>query len=270
MAKSQEKSFVLDIQTLLIPGSIVFAGLMISISVFWGFQIVEGSIVRAQESGTNVLAETGGDAEGLADNAEAPAEVPTPTEEATTSIDDDPYLGDRESATVAVVEFTDLECPYCSRHHEQTFDQIIENYVDGGDVIYVTRDLPLSFHDPAATKEAIAAECVHDLGNSAAYYSFIDEVFTTSAGNGAGLSDSQLATLASNVGVDKDGFENCLKDERFAEEVASDAEAAASAGITGTPGFVVGRLNADGSVEGIRIAGAYPYQTFADAIEQYL
>lgn len=265
---SDAKSIVLDVQTILIPGAILLAGFMISVSVFLGLRRLDSGDVLAkgaQEESTSDKANAVPSV--VQPSAQQPA---APSDPASTTIDDDPYQGDRSTAKVAIVEFTDFECPFCKRHHNETYPDLIKNYVDKGKAIYVVRDMPLSFHDPAATKDAFAAECVHELGDNSKYFEFIDELFNTTAGNGGGLTDDKMAAIAEKVGVDKGRFSNCLSEERFADEVQRDASAAGSAGISGTPGFIIGKLNADGSVEGIKVAGAYPYATFSDIIEGLL
>jgi protein-disulfide isomerase len=72
----------------------------------------------------------------------------------TVSLDDDAILGDKSTATVAIVEFSDFECPFCQSFWKDTLPQIEETYVKSGQVILVYRDLPLSFHEPGATLAA--------------------------------------------------------------------------------------------------------------------
>uniref|UniRef100_UPI000B0576A4 thioredoxin domain-containing protein n=1 Tax=Vibrio campbellii TaxID=680 RepID=UPI000B0576A4 len=68
-----------------------------------------------------------------------------------------PSMGD-DKATIAIIEFSDYQCPYCKRFTDNTFAKIKENYVDSGKVKYLTRDFPLGFH-PQAKGAAIAANC---------------------------------------------------------------------------------------------------------------
>jgi protein-disulfide isomerase len=105
---------------------------------------------------------------------------------ATTNIDDDPMLGESD-APIVIVEFTDFECPFCQRNHEETYPEIITNFVETGDASYVLRDFPLSFHNPVATDAAIAANCVYVNEGAEAYYEFIDIYFANTKTNGEGL-----------------------------------------------------------------------------------
>lgn len=103
------------------------------------------------------------------------------------NIDDDPILGDKNKAKVAIVEFSDFECPFCQKFHNDTFDQLIENYVDKGDVIYVYRDFPLSFHEPKASEAASAANCVQEVAGDEKYFEFSKLYYERTKSNGEGL-----------------------------------------------------------------------------------
>ena len=73
---------------------------------------------------------------------------PTVPKTASASTKDRPTLGDPE-AKITVVEFTDYQCPFCSRFEKSTFKQLKKAYVDTGKVRWVVLDMPLSFHKDA-------------------------------------------------------------------------------------------------------------------------
>jgi len=103
------------------------------------------------------------------------------------SLDDDAVLGDA-NAPVTMVEFSDYECPFCKRHFQDAHKQLVENYVNTGKLKIVFRDLPLSFHDPKATEEAVAANCAREQGGDDAYFKFHDAIFEATKSNGEGIS----------------------------------------------------------------------------------
>lgn len=249
--KKEEKEIVLNLDTFIVPLSIVLAGIIIAVAILL--------TNNGKNSNSNTNNDTAGDT--------ANAEEFTATE---VNIDDDAYLGDKSKAKIAIVEFSDYECPYCQRHFKETNQKLIDEYVNTGKAILVFRDFPLSFHDPKATREAIAAECVGDLGGNEAYFKFHDLVFTNTPTNGVGLEDSVLAGYATQAGVSADKFNACLTSEKFKDEVAEDLADGQKAGVQGTPGFIVGTLDKDGNVKGKLIAGAYPFDSFKQIIEEYL
>lgn len=105
----------------------------------------------------------------------------------TVSIDDDPIKGNKSKVKVALVEFSDFECPFCQRYHNETFDQIIKNYVDTGKIAYVYRDFPLSFHEPKASEAAAAANCVKEIAGDDKYFEFSKLYYASTQSNGQGL-----------------------------------------------------------------------------------
>ncbi len=103
------------------------------------------------------------------------------------SVDDDAVLGDK-NAPITVIEFSDYECPFCKRHFTQVYPDIKKNYIDTGKVKLVFRDfVAVPSHDPGATLEAMAAECVKDQKGDEAYYKFHDAIFTATTSNGSGI-----------------------------------------------------------------------------------
>lgn len=235
------------------PISILLAGVLISAGLYFG--------LKAETPPANKQV--------LGDVQAPPAAVEEPTI-ITTSIDDDAILGDKSTAQVAIIEFSDYECPYCKTFRDTTLQQLKEKYINTGEVILVYRDLPLSFHNPAAQMEAEATECARSLGTDQTYYDYHDLIFDNSPGNGAGVDEDGLVALATKLNLSSSAFRQCLTSGQFKDEVNADAAHAASVGISGTPGFVVGTLTQDGSVTGDFINGAQPYAAFELAINKYL
>lgn len=185
--------------------------------------------------------------------------APRPTT-ATVPIGEGATLGSA-AAAVVLVEFTDLQCPFCRRHHEQTWPQIRREFVDSGKVRYFARDLPLGFHEQAEPA-ALALRCAGEQGR---YWDYRDAVFARQAR----LADALYPALAAELGLDRARFDDCLRTRRHAAAVAADAAAAAAAGLTGTPSFVIGRI-VNGRIEGEVIAGAQPYANFRARLEAAL
>jgi protein-disulfide isomerase len=128
----------------------------------------------------------------------------------------------------------------------------------------------LSFHDPKATLEAMAAECARSLSDDETYFEYHDLIFTNTPANGTGLSNEVLAGYATQLGLSADKFNTCLNEEQFKDEIAKDLQDGSEAGISGTPACVIGTLDKDGKVTGKLIAGAYPFDSFAAILDEYL
>lgn len=204
--------------------------------------------------------------------AKAPAPQPTqapvqPTQPSLVkvSLDDDPFKGN-PNAPVTIIEFSDFQCPFCSRFFEQTLPSLQENYIDTGKVKLVYRDLPLDNLHPNARPAHIAAECADEQGK---FWEYHDMLFGNQAQwNKLSSSDlsSQLNQYATTLGLNSASFDSCLSSKEIADEVQSDYLAASQYGATGTPTFFIGNEK-DGF---IRMVGAQPYASFQAAIDAQL
>lgn len=90
--------------------------------------------------------------------------------------DKDHIIGSKD-ADIVVIEYSDLECPFCSRFHT-TMHQVVKDY--DGKVAWVFRHLPLEQLHPNAFNKAISAECVYELGGNEKFWAYIDSLFKTS------------------------------------------------------------------------------------------
>ena len=194
------------------------------------------------------------------------------------SADDDPAFGD-PNAPVTIIEFADYECPFCKSFFTETLPQIKEQYINTGKVRFVLRDLPLSFHEPAASKEAQAANCARDQKGDEGYFLYHDEIFARTASNGKGMPEADYASAASKLGLDVTAFNSCLSTEKFKDEIQGDLAAvdqlvqdnptAFSQGI-GTPTFFIGKSDRSGTIIGTLISGAQPFESFQRVIDALL
>lgn len=246
-----------------VPASIIIGSCIIALSI-----LLSGGVLEVK----GLTAKKTTDTPTVAAASSAPA-APAAPEQKTgpvkVSVDDDAVLGDK-NAPITMVEFSDYECPFCKRYFDQTYAQIKTNYVDTGKMKVVFRDLPLSFHDPMATKEAIAANCAREQGGDTAYYKIHDEMFKQTTSNGTGLSVDKLYAIASTLGLNADNFKTCLDTEKYKDEVAKDLADAGTAGADGTPTFFIGKSDPSGTIEATRLVGAQPYSAFQAVIDQQL
>jgi len=164
-------------------------------------------------------------------------------------------------APVTVIEFTDLQCPYCARFALTTWPQLRARYVEPGQVQFVSRDLPLSFH-PYALPAAVASRCA---GLQGRYWEYREALFRGQSR----LAEAPYAALAERFGLDVARFEACRADPAVAADVRDDAALAARNGIASTPSFVIGRV-VDGQFQGEIVSGAQPFEAFAQRIDALL
>lgn len=154
-------------------------------------------------------------------------------------------------APVTIVEFSDFECPFCSRVLP-TLQQVEENY--GDSVRMVFRQFPLNSIHPRAQKAAEASLCADDQGK---FWEMHDAMFEEQKS----LAVDQLKEKAARIGLDAEAFAGCLDSDKFASQVAADLQAGAAAGVTGTPAmFINGRF----------LNGAVPYDQLAKIVDEEL
>jgi len=144
----------------------------------------------------------------------------------------DHSLGNPE-ADIAMVEFSDTECPFCKNFHN-TLKSIIADYGSSGKVSWIYRHFPLIQLHPKAPKEAESTECVNDLGGNSAFWKYLDSIFEVTPSNN-GLDEAQLPILAKKAGVDQKAFETCLSSGKNKDKVDTDYNEALTAGGRGTP-----------------------------------
>jgi len=177
--------------------------------------------------------------------------------------DEDHLRGDKD-AVITLIEYSDFECPYCKRFHpisKEFFDK------NSDKVNWTYRHYPLSFHDPLATYEALATECVADLGGNDAFWEYADLIYENTSSNGNGLTHDELLTFATDLGVDADEFSECVENEKYLKDVQADIASGSAAGVSGTPASLL-RNNESGEV--IFLSGAQPVEAFEAAVEELL
>jgi len=165
------------------------------------------------------------------------------------AVDDDPSKGPAK-APVTIVEFSDYQCPYCSRA-ETTVTEVMKKY--GEKVRLVFRDYPLAFHQNANVA-AQASECAREQGK---FWEMHGAMFA----NQAKLAANDLVETAATIGVEKDKFKACLDSAKYKDEVQKDFEDGQKAGVTGTPTFFI---------NGIPMVGARDVNSFTEIIESEL
>jgi protein-disulfide isomerase len=165
------------------------------------------------------------------------------------AVDDDASKGPAK-APVTIVEFSDYQCPYCSRA-EQTVTEVLKKYGDKVRLVY--RDYPLSFHQNANIA-AQASECAKDQGK---FWEMHNAMFA----NQAKLTQTDLVETAGGIGIDKDKFKTCLDTGKFKDEVQKDFDEGVKYGVTGTPTFFI---------NGIPIVGARDIGSFSEIIDAEL
>ena len=225
---------------MMIPGAIMVAGVIIAGAVIYS----SGSIPSTP----------------AADRGQAAA--PSGAIENIKPVTGDDHIRGSIDAPVIIVEFSDLECPFCKRFHA-TMQQIVDSY--DGQVSWVYRHLPLPSIHSKAVAEAEATECAAALGGNDAFWAYIDRIFEVTPSNN-GLDLDHLPQIAESVGLDAVKFQECFDERRYKDAVQADLEDAANSGGRGTPYSIVIAANGTKSV----IPGAFPYESVKEIVDAAL
>ena len=182
----------------------------------------------------------------------------------TFSVANDPAKG-KSDARLTLIEFTDYQCPYCARHTRNVLPKLEKEFIDTGKVRYVLKDFPLVAIHPFAAKAHEAAHCAGEQGK---YWEMHDQLFT----NQKALQAENLAGYAEVAGVsDGKAFQACVDNGKFSKLTKASMAEGTKAGVRGTPSFLLGVSEADGTVKALKlIRGAQPYLLFQQQIQALL
>ncbi len=229
----QEKSF--DKTTLILPGAILVAALMISGSVVF-YSLNTGKLgANIQPTGQQ-------------------AGAPVVGEKRDVSVGDSPFLGNK-NAKITIIEFADFRCPFCERFYKDAEKQIISNYVNTGKAKFVFKHYAFLGQESVWTSEA--AECANEQGK---FWEYHDWLYNNQAleSNLSFYSKANLIKYAGKVGLDSNKFSSCLNSDKYSGRVSADLAAGQASGVTGTPTIFI---------NGQSMVGAQPFSAFKAVID---
>ena len=215
-----------------LPVSILIAALLVAVA------LVYNAGKKAENQPAN-----------LAGSAQNNPNAPMPESIKPVSVAD--HILGNPDAPVKVIEFSDLECPFCKSFHA-TMHQVVRTY--GDKVAWVYRHLPLPQLHPKAPKEAQAAECATKLGGNDKFWAYVDKIFEITPSNN-GLDLALLPKIATDISLDLEQFNSCLASDYGQDKIQNDMNDAANSGARGTPYSIV--LNNKG--QKFIIPGALPF-----------
>lgn len=171
-----------------------------------------------------------------------------------------PVLGNR-NAPVVIVEYSDLQCPFCARGNN-TMEEVKKAY--GDKVAFVFKHLPLEGKHPNARRgseyfEAIAME---DVDKAFKFKSLVFDNQQATYG-AADKAEKLYEKLTKQAGANLAAVQKNLKNKSsmIKERIDADIQEATKNGIEGTPGFLI---------NGVSLKGAYPFPEFKKIIDEWL
>lgn len=216
------------------------------------------STAKVEQEGAAAPAPAQAEQPTQAEQAAAPAEEPAQPPAGEAIAADDPRSKGSADAPITIIEYSDFQCPYCSRWIQQTYPTLLKEYVDTGKARLVFRDFPLSMH-PNADDAAVASRCAAEQG---AYWPMHDQLFAAQAewSNLAAPAET-FSAYAASLGLDKEAFSQCLGSGKYDQAIQADMQEGMAAGIGGTPSFMI---------NGQMFVGAQPVDRFRLALDTVL
>jgi|SRR3989344_1885 len=234
-----QKEPVADIQTrqssntsFLLPGAILIAALIIS-----------GTLLFTR-GGSSGVAQIGG----------AGAK---PSNKVDVGVGAEDHVLGNPDAKIAIVEFSDFQCPFCRSFWSGALVQIKKEYIDTGKAKFVYKHYPLDFH-PGARPAAEASECAGDQNK---FWEFHDKAFEEQAKLGQGtvqFGNPEIVKWALAIGLNMTKFNECFNSGKYSQRVSDDFAYGAQVGVSGTPTTFI---------NGQSIVGAQPFATFKAIID---
>ena len=154
-------------------------------------------------------------------------------------------------APITLVEFSDFQCPYCRRWHDETYEPLLAAYP--GKIRIVYRHLPLVSIHPDAFSAAEAAMCA---GDQNVFWQYHDKLFS-----GESLGNAVYEQYARELSLDIPTFVDCITEHKFQQAIQADSDFAVNLGVRSTPTFFV---------NGLAIVGAQPLDVFKQVIDKEL
>lgn len=241
-------------------GAILLGAVIISLSI-----LISGGVIKTKGVTTTQPSAVAGNNPSAA--GQAPS-APTPPAKVNISLGHFPVKGN-DSAKVAVVEFADLRCPFCEQFYTNTEPQLLKDYVDTGKVKFAFRQY--EFLGAASTTAGNAAECANEQGKFWDMYDYLYKNQPPENDTSMYTTD-KLTSVATSLGMDGSKFQSCLSSTKYANNLTTDQQEGSQAGISGTPSFVIGKLDSTGTkiVDGQLVVGAVPYDSLKSTIDQAL
>lgn len=165
------------------------------------------------------------------------------------------YLGDPD-APVKIVEYLSMTCPHCAAFHQDTFKQIVTDYVDTGKVQFILREFPF---DPRATAASMLARCAPE----DSFFPMIDVLLQQQSNWARAQNAAQaLFDISKSAGFTQETFEACLTNQKLVDDVNTVRKKAAEEfGVNSTPTFLI---------NGKRYSGNMSAETMSALIDSML
>lgn len=239
------------------PKASFFLGLAVGIAAFslTGFIIL---LVTANKDNGKVAGNTttATNTNKTVTNTNSGIAIPQPSPVTLNKITNDDHIRGNKDAKVTLVEFSDFQCPFCSRV-ESTLKALLEEYKDKIRLVY--KHFPLTTIHDQAQPAAEASECANEQGK---FWEYHDALYNDQSK----LATGYYSELAKTLGLNQKKFDDCFNSHKYQQRIKDNQSEGNTAGVEGTPFTVV--VDAKGNTTPIN--GAYPQNIFESVINSAL
>lgn len=182
------------------------------------------------------------------------------------AIVDDAAIEGNKDADILVVEYSDMECPFCIKQYHDTklWEKLQAQY---GDKVKFTFKNNRGVNHPGTEAKALGALCAQKVGGDKAYTSFYNTVMAGSSNESGVYAVSKLADAAKTAGVDVKKWQSCVDAKEMLAQFTAQTNQAQELGLGGTPGTLI--LNVK-TGKYSTVEGAYPYASFTQKIDSLM
>jgi len=232
-----------EIEKFSVPGAIIVGAIIIAFAVIFAL----GGPKSTSENQPQVAQE----------------KRPTGSLDSVNEVTEYDHIRGSKDAPVKIVEYSDFECPFCKRFHEETMQKVMEEYGDTGQVAWVYRQWPIDgLHPVKARLEAVTSECVAEIGGNDAFWEFADKFFAVTPSNNRTDVDKVLPQIISELGLSQEDIDACIASGKYDEKIQEDIDNAIATGGRGTPWSIV--IAGD---KKLPLNGAQPYEAVSQIID---
>ncbi len=169
----------------------------------------------------------------------------------------------KKDAPVVIMEFTDLECPYCREFYKTIYPKIKTKLVDSGKVVFVSRDFPLINSHKQAGYAAVALRCARQQGQYDKPKSYLFD-------NTGKLVPESLKKEFISYGMDEKKLDICMNDQNVHQEVKDAYQLGMDLGLASTPSFLIGKNRGEKITDYKVVTGAGTLEQFEEIVEKIL
>lgn len=170
------------------------------------------------------------------------------------------------NADITVIEYSDMECPYCLKQYHTTKlkEKLLAQYGSGVNFVFKNSR---GVNHPGTEAKAIGALCAQKVGGDLAYIQYYNAILAGSPDGNNVYAVSKLADLAKSLKIDTKKWQTCYDNKETQDIFAAQTAEASSFSLDGTPGtLIINRKTGKYDT----VAGAYPYETFTQKIDELM